>query len=218
MARIIAVTTAALCLAATPASAAPAEEHVRGTVAAVAADTVTVKDANGRSERLRLGDETGVRFLTRADLGAIRAGEFIGTTAVQARDGTLRAVEVHVFPEATRGTGEGHRPWDLKPGSTMTNARVAGVESSAAAQSTMTNAKVSGVAEAGGGKRLTLSFAGGEKTVLVPPGTPVVRVEPADRSAVTVGQHVFAAGTRQPDGTLLAGRIFVGKGGVVPAM
>ncbi|BDG05136.1 hypothetical protein [Anaeromyxobacter oryzae] len=222
MARFGSVAAAAIGLAALATSASAAgqpEEHVRGVIGAVANDTVTVKGADGRAQKLKLGDETRVSFATRADLGAIAKDEFVGTTAVEGSDGSLRAVEVHVFPQAMRGTGEGHRPWDLKPGSTMTNATVASVEGSKTAPpSTMTNATVSDVAGAAGGKTLTLSYAGGEKKVLVPPGTPVVRIEPADRSALAPGQHVFAAGARQPDGTVLVNRIFVGKDGVVPPM
>jgi hypothetical protein len=217
---VLSIAAAAVWLTAITASAASEqEEHVRGVVGAVENDTLTVKAADGRPQKLKLGDKTRVSFATKADLGAIAKNQFVGTTAVEARDGTLRAVEVHVFPEAMRGAGEGHRPWDLKPGSTMTNATVAGVEASKpGAPSTMTNAKVSDVSGAAGGKRLTLSYPGGEKTVLVPPGTPVVRLEPANRSALAEGQHVFAAGSRQPDGTVLVERMVVGKDGVVPPM
>jgi hypothetical protein len=82
----------------------------------------------------------------------------------------------------------------------------------------MTNAKVSDVSGAAGGKKLSLAYPGGEKTVLVPPGTPVVRLELADRSAIAAGQNVFAAGARQPDGSVLVERMVVGKDGVVPPM
>jgi len=201
---------------ATPASA---EEHVRGVVRTVGNGELTVSGPAGQPQKLKLGDKARVSLATRADLGAVAKDAFVGTTAVEAKDGSLRAVEVHVFPEAMRGAGEGHRPWDLKPGSTMTNATVSGVAAAPpGAPSTMTNATVAGVAHAPGGETLTLSYAGGQKTVVVPPGTPVVRLEPADRSAIAAGQHVFAAGTRQPDGTVLVDRMVVGKDGVVPPM
>jgi len=218
MARYGAVAVALLSVAG-GASAATQEEHVRGTVSGVQGDVVTVKDADGRARDLQLGEKTRVSTASRADLGAISKDAFVGTTAVEAKDGTLRAVEVHVFPEAMRGAGEGHRPWDLEPGSTMTNAKVSGMEAAkGGASSTMTNAKVSDVSGAQGGKKLTLTYAGGEKTVVVPPGTPVVRLEPADRSALAPGAHVFAAGARQPDGTVAVDRMVVGKDGVVPPM
>jgi hypothetical protein len=115
-------------------------------------------------------------------------------------DGTLRAVEVHVFPDSMRGTGEGHRPWDLQPGSTMTNATVAKVD------------------ESGGARKLSLKYKDGEKTVVVPPGTPVVRMEPGDRSRLVPGAHVFVIASRQPDSPLVAERLNVGKDGLVPPM
>lgn len=194
------------------------EEHVRGVVGAVSGDTVTVKGPDGKPQQLKLGEKTRVSLATRADLSALAQDAYVGTTAVEARDGTLRAVEVHVFPEAMRGAGEGHRPWDLKPKSSMTNAKVSGVEGAGGGSSTMTNAKVSGVGGASGGKRLTLTYAGGEKTVLVPPGTPVVRLEPSSREALAPGQHVFAAGARQADGSVAVDRMVAGKDGVVPPM
>lgn len=220
MTRSSSMAVVVVCLAAITASAASEQEaHVRGVLGAVADDTLTVKAADGRPQQLKLGDKARVSVATKADLGAIAKGAYVGTTAFEARDGSLRAFEVHVFPEAMRGAGEGHRPWDLKPGSTMTNAIVAGAEAmKPSAPSTMTNAKVSDVSGTPGGKKLTLSYAGGEKTVLVPPGTPVVRLEPADRAALVVGRHVFAAGARQPDGTVLVERMVVGKDGVVPPM
>jgi hypothetical protein len=221
MTRSIAITAAAVWLTAGAASAAPAsqEEHVRGVVAAVSNDGLTVKSGDGRMQTLKLGEKLRVSFATKADLGAIAKDAYVGTTAVEARDGSLRAVEVHVFPPSMRGAGEGHRPWDLKPGSTMTNATVAGMDAATSGPpSTMTNAKVSDVSGAAGGKKLSLAYPGGEKTVLVPPGTPVVRLELADRSAIAAGQNVFAAGARQPDGSVLVERMVVGKDGVVPPM
>ncbi|HET9595551.1 MAG TPA: hypothetical protein VFP65_08215 [Anaeromyxobacteraceae bacterium] len=199
--------------------AASAEEHVRGVVRSVAGDEVSVSGAGGKPQKLKLQDKTRVSTAARADLKAISKDAFVGTTAVEAKDGTLRAVEVHVFPEAMRGAGEGHRPWDLKPGSTMTNATVSGVGGAASGTgSSMTNATVSGVSHAASGETLTLKYPGGEKTVVVPPGTPVVRLEPADRGALAVGSHVFAAGAKQPDGSVLVDRMVVGKDGVVPPM
>jgi hypothetical protein len=219
MRRIVGIAAAAAGIAALAGAAAPPqEEHVRGTVASVAGDAVTVKAEDGRTVKLKLGDQTKVAALERADPSAVAKGAWIGATTVQAKDGTLRALEVHVFPEAMRGSGAGQHPWDRKPGSTMTNATVSGAEASAGAQSTMTNANVSAASGGAGGTKLTLSLPEGEKTVVVAPGTPVVKLQPADRSAIVQGAHVFAAGPRQPDGTVAVGRIFVGKDGVVPPM
>ena len=113
---------------------------------------------------------------------------------------TLKAQEVLIFPEAMRGVGEGHRAWDLTPDSTMTNATV--------------EATVSDVA----GRVLTLTYKDGRQELLVPPGTPVVTLAPGDASLLKPGNHVFLSATRQPDGSLTASRITVGKDGLVPPM
>jgi hypothetical protein len=145
----------------------------------------------------------------------VHDGAFIGTTAVPQPDGTLRAIEVHVFPDSMRGTGEGHRPWDLRPGSTMTNATVSKMATAEGkSSSTMTNATVAKVA----GRKLMLKYQGGEKTVVVPSNATVVKLEPGDRSQLRTGAHLFAIASRQSDGTLRAERITVGKDGVVPPM
>lgn len=201
-----------------------AQQHVRGDVVALRGDTLEVKSRSGEVMKLKLSDSAKVSMVGKADLGSIGDGAFIGTTAVQQSDGTLRAVEVHVFPDSMRGTGEGHRPWDLQPGSTMTNATVAKVDEtggeaqSGGTGSTMTNATVAKVDDSGGARKLSLKYKGGEKTVVVPPGTPVVQIEPGDRSKLVPGAHVFAIASRQPDGTLVAERLNVGKDGLVPPM
>ena len=116
-------------------------------------------------------------------------------------DGTQTALEVLVFPEAMRGSNEGHYPWDLKPGSMMTNA-------------TITDA----VVESAGGRRMTLKYKDGEKTVVVPADIPIVTFEPGERAMVVPGAHVLIAATKQPDGSLTAARIAIGKNGLVPPM
>jgi len=224
-----AVSLAVLALAAAAAAqqppapgAAPKEEHVRGTVAAVQGDSVTVTTPDGRPQTLRLAERTRVSTAKKADLDAVRKDGYVGVTAVEAPGGVLRALEVHVFPESARGAGEGHRPWDLKPGSTMTNAMVSSAEAAkgkgTSSGSSMTNATVSDVAGAAGGKRLELTYPGGKQTVIVPPGVPIVSLEPADRSAIASGERVFAAGSRQPDGSIAVDRMVVGKNGVKPPM
>ncbi len=203
---------------------APAQQHVRGDIVALHGETLEVTSRSGEALKLKLADNVRVSLVGKADMGSIGDGAFIGTTAVPQSDGTLRAMEVHVFADSMRGTGEGHRPWDLQPGSTMTNATVTKVdESGGKAQSggtgsTMTNATVAKVDKSGGARKLSLKYKDGEKTVVVPAGTPVVKIEPADRSNLVPGAHVFAIVSRQPDGTLLAERLNVGKDGLVPPM
>src|SRR3989440_5389036 len=193
----------------------PAPQHVRGDIIAIDGNTVTVKSRGGETVNLQLADDVRVAVAEKGDLADVRDGAFIGTTAVPQPDGTLRAIEVHVFPEAMRGTGEGHRPWDLRPGSTMTNATVAGADKAGGkSQSTMTNATVAEAA----GRKLTLKYNGGEKTVVVPSDATVVKLEPAERAQMKPGVHLFAIASRQPDGTFRAERLTIGKDGVVPPM
>jgi hypothetical protein len=196
-------------------SGKPAPEHVRGDIVSIDGNTVTVKSRNGETVKLQLADDVRVAVAEKGNLGDVRDGAFIGTTAVPQSDGTLRAIEVHVFPDSMRGTGEGHRPWDLRPGSTMTNATVSGVrEAGGKSPSTMTNATVAKVA----GRKLTLKYNGGEKSVLVPSDAKVVKLEPGDRSQLKAGVHLFAIASRQADGTFRAERLTIGKDGVVPPM
>ncbi|HET7752389.1 MAG TPA: hypothetical protein VFK85_00650 [Anaeromyxobacteraceae bacterium] len=218
MSRSIAAVAAALTFGGVAvAQQPPAEEHVRGDVASVSGDSVEVKTRSGETAKFSLTDKTKVSVATKADLGRIDKNAYIGTTAVPQPDGSLRAVEIHIFAEPMRGSGEGHRPWDLQAGSTMTNATVSGMDKSGGSQSTMTNATVKDVAKGGGGMKLALRYKDGEKTVVVPAGIPVVQLEPADRSRLTPGAHVFAAVKRGEDGARVADRIFVGKD-VVPPM
>lgn len=197
---------------------AAASEHVRGDVTAVQADTVTVKTPAGGSVAVALPKEVPVAQVEKAGLDAIRDGTFVGMITVPERNGSLRAVEVHVFPESMRGTGEGSQPWDLRPGSNMTNATVASTSSGPGGSGTMTNATVGNVGAAGTGRTVELKAGGESKKVVVPPGAAVVKLEPADRSALKPGAHVFAIATRRRDGSLSAERIFVGEGNVRPPM
>jgi hypothetical protein len=118
---------------------------------------------------------------------------------VKQPDGTLKALEIQVFPESMRGIGEGHRPWDLVEGSTMTNGTV-------------------GELKVSNGRLLTLSYKGGEQTVYVPNDAPVITYEKASRTDLTKGAHIIAFVTHQPEAALTATRIGVGKDGLIPPM
>jgi hypothetical protein len=190
-----------------------------GDVVTLDGPNLQIKASDGQALTVKVGDSTRLSARSGTDASKITAGAFIGTTAVAQSDGTLSAVEVHIFPESMRGTGEGHRPMDGEPGSTMTNATIASVGShDATAGKTMTNATVAGVSGAPGGRRVTLTYKGGEKTVVVPENVPVVMVEPADRSLLAPGAHVIVYGATQADGTLAAERVTVGKNGFVPPL
>ena len=176
---------------------------IRGKIAAMEKGALKVTTKSGEV-MVKFGDKTRITGVESAKLGDIGSGKFVGTTAVKQSDGTLKALEVHIFPEAARGTGEGHRPWDLQPGSTMTNANVENVEN-------VTVEKVQG-------ELLTLQYKGGKQKVFVPPGTPVVKNVAGDRSMLKPGAGVFIPSVRSADGTLTATRITVGIGGTMPPM
>lgn len=202
-------------------AAAPTPQNVRGDIVALTGNDLKVKSRSGETIAAKLADNASVGVVAKADPARAGNGAYVGSAAVPQPDGTLRAIEVHVLPESWRGKGEGHRPWDLQPGSTMTSATVGESKTTGAKSqppSTMTNATVADASQAGGGRKLVLKYKDGEKTVVVPPDAPVVTVEASDRSQLVPGAHVVAVGSRQPDGTLLAQRVYVGKGGVEPPM
>lgn len=222
----LALAGVALSLSSLPAAAQQGkpQQHVRGDVVGVKGNTVDVRTRAGQVVHLNVPDHAAIAEVEEADPSAIADGAFVGTTAVPQPDGTLRAIEVHVFPEAMRGAGEGNRPWDLRPGSSMTNATVSGMsggKQSAAGKGTgssMTNATVAGMKNSGAARTLQLEYQGGKQTVVVPAGIPIVRLSPGDRSLLKPGAHVFAITTQQEDGSLLAERLTVGQGAVVPPM
>jgi len=178
----------------------PAPSRVRGTIAGLDGDVVAVKSRGGEDVKLHMTGDIRIVGITRISLGDIKVGSFIGTTTVPGADGTPSAVEVHVFPEAMRGTGEGSRPYDLKPNSTMTNATVA--------ESVVGN----------DGHTLLIKYKDGEKKVVVSPETPVVTYVPADKSDLKVGAKVIAFMKTLPDGSVETNRISVGRDGLTPPM
>ena len=153
------------------------------------------------NERLTvtLSPDATIVAIIPSSLADIKPGSFIGCAALPQADGTLRALEIHVFPETMRGTGEGHRPFDLQPQSTMTNGTVGTVTGS-------------------NGRTLKVSYQGGEQTIAVAPDTPIVTYEPGTPSLLMPKAQLIAMVSRAPDGTLTATRISVGKNGLVPPM
>jgi hypothetical protein len=193
-------TTVAMTLLATATLAqATAPVRVRGTIAELAGNSLTIKERNGQSEEVTLDEPVTVTTVRRLALEAIKPGSYIGVTARPAADGTLVALEVHAFPEEMRGVGEGNRPWDLEAGSTMTNANV------------------TGVVESGDGSEVTLTYKDGSKTIRIPPTVPVVTFASADRSDLKPGTPVFLI-ARSLDGKLHASRVTAGTSGVAPPM
>jgi hypothetical protein len=178
----------------------PSPSRVRGTVEAVEGDVLAVKSRSGEDVRLQMTSDIRIVGIIRIALADIKVGSFIGTTTVPGPDGSQNAVEVHVFPEAMRGTGEGSRPYDLRPNSTMTNATVA--------DSVVGN----------DGHTLMIKYRGGEKKVVVSPETPVVTYVPADKSDLKPGAKVIAFMKKLPDGSLETSRVSVGRDGLTPPM
>jgi hypothetical protein len=181
------------------AQGSPPTTRLRGTIERADAKSLQVKTADGRVVTLGYAADFTVNEVVPVDPAAIQSGTFVGTTAVPGPDGTLSAVEVHVFPEEARGTGEGHRPWDLQPGSTMTNATVSAIKPGP------------------NDRTMTLRYKDGEKTIRVPNGVPIVTVKPSDRSLMVPGAKVIV--TQQVrDGQAVATRAVVGRNGFAPPM
>ena len=197
----LAAALAALLLAA-PAFAQqpPVPTRARGTIESVDGDVLTVKSRSGEDVKLHMTGDMKVVGIIKISLAEIKVGSFIGATTVPGPDGAQNAVEVHVFPEAMRGTGEGSRPYDLRPNSTMTNATVA--ESVAGND----------------GHTLTVKYKDGEKKVVVGPDTPVVTYVPADKSDLKAGAKVIAFMKQLPDGSFETNRVSVGRDGLTPPM
>lgn len=191
--------TASLSVTAAGLAQTPPQTRIRGVIDTVDAHDMQVITRAGEHVSLKLADNVGVTMIVRIAIDAIKPGSFIGTAAVTQPDGTLKALEIQVFPEAMRGVGEGHRPWDLGPGSTMTNGTVGDLK----------------VAD---GRFLTLTYKGGEQKVFVPESAPIITYEPGTKAALQKGANVIITATRGEDETMTATRIGVGKDGLVPPM
>jgi len=178
----------------------PSPSRVRGTIESVDGDVLSVKPRSGEDVKLHMTNDMRVVGITKISLSDIKVGSFIGTTTVPGPDGMPTAVEVHVFPENMRGTGEGSRPYDLRPNSTMTNATVA--ESVAGND----------------GHTLLVKYKDGEKKVVVTRDTPVVTYVPADKSDLKAGVKVIAFMKKLPDGSFETNLVSVGRDGLTPPM
>src|SRR5271156_1546646 len=178
----------------------PSPSRVRGTIERLDGDVIAVKSRAGEDVKLHMTSDMRVVGIIKISLADIKVGSFIGATTVPGPDGSQNAVEVHVFPEDMRGTGEGSRPYDLRPNSTMTNATVA--ESVAGTD----------------GHTLMVKYKDGEKKVVVAPDTPVVTYVPADKSDLKAGAKVIAFMKKLPDGSFETNRVRVGRDGLTPPM
>ncbi|HEY2137351.1 MAG TPA: hypothetical protein VGH49_15775 [Xanthobacteraceae bacterium] len=199
MRRLLAVSILAAALAATSALAQqPQTMRVRGAIEKLDGNALTVKAADGAVVTLTLTADAQVVGVVKATLADVKEGSFVGSAAMPQPDGSQKALEVHIFAESQRGTGEGHRPFTVP-------------------NSTMTNGTVGDMVTASDGQSLTVKYKGGEKKIVVPPGVPIVRYDVGTRDELKPGAHIVALNVvKKPDGTLEAPRINVGRDGVVP--
>lgn len=173
--------------------------RVRGAITAIEGDLLKVHSNKGEDVKVNLTKDTQVRGVTLAQVSEIKPGSYIGSAAVPQADGTLKALEVHVFPPEMAGTGDGHRAFDLGKDSTMTNGSVGDLVT--------TN-----------GRSITVNYKGGQKTIVIPDDVPIVNLVPGDRSLLKPGVKVVLQAQRADDGALNAMSISAGENGVTPPM
>ena len=198
----LAVSFAALTLAsaALAQSSTNKPERIRGEVVSFSGNTLKVHRRSGDTITIEMKDSTGLNAVKAIQLSDIKAGSYVGAAAMPGPDGKLTAKEVLVFPEAARGTGEGHYAWDL------------------GANSSMTNANVDTVVQGTSGRDLKLSYKGGSNTINVPANVPVVTLIPATRDELTSGKKVFVVATQEQNGAYEGNLVVVEKDGVTPPM
>jgi len=175
--------------------------RIRGTIEAVDGPMLGIKTREGNDVKVKMTDNVTVVGVANIAMSEIKPGSYIGVAAMPEPDGTQKAIEVLIFPEAQRGVAEGFHPWDLRPSSTMTNATVAET-----------------VADSDG-QNIRVKYKDGEKKVVVPPGTPIVTFLPGDKSELKPGAKIIIFGAnKKDDGTLEANRVNVGRDGITPPM
>lgn len=172
---------------------AQAPARVRGTITGLDGDVLSVKSRDGKDLKLHLASNVGVTTAKATTLDELK-GKYVGVTAVQ-KDGKMTALEVHAIPPQAK---PGHFPWDLEPGSTMTNANL------------------DGIASGSGGNEITLNYQGGSQKVVVPPGTPIVAFDPGSRADLKPGEYIWTNARQEADGKIVVERLNVSKDGVKP--
>jgi hypothetical protein len=179
----------------------PPPVRIRGTIESVDGATLTIKSREGTDMKVHMTDNVAVFGVAKTEMSEIKQGSYIGVTAMPEPDGTQKAVAVHIFPENQRGAAEGFRPWDQRPGSTMTNATVAET--------------VKGT----DGQNILVKYKDGEKKVVVPPDTPIVTFLAGEKSELKPGAKIIIFGAvKKDDGMLEANRVNVGRDGITPPM
>lgn len=199
MKHVIAFAAAVLFALVSTLAEAQAPMRIRGTITALEGNVLSVKSRDGRDLKITLADNLRVSATKAITMADIKPGDYVGSAAMKRSDGALVALEVHLFPAALRGViPEGHMPWDLEPGSTMTNATL------------------KAVVQAVGGREMTLEYKDGSQKIVVPEGVPMATTVPGDRSLLVPGAYVFMVAPVAPDGKISASSVQVSKDGVKP--
>jgi uncharacterized protein DUF5666 len=192
---LLALTTSAFAQGAPPTA-------LRGVIESVAPDgaSVTMRTREGEDKTLTLTGETMIARITAASLADIKPGVYVGAGAMPGAGGVLKALEIHIFPESLRGAGDGFHPFDLEPGSSMTNGAI--------------QARVEEV----DGPQIVVAYKGGQQTIALDPATPIVAIQPGGRDDLKAGAAIVARGKATDEGGFAARSIVVGVDGVVPPM
>jgi riboflavin synthase alpha subunit len=172
----------------------PQQVRVRGTLESLDGTTLTVKSRDGTEVKINLADNFTVGAMVKKELSDVAVGSYVGVAAMPQSDGSQKAIAVSIFPESARGAAEGFRPWDARPNSTMTNATVAD--------------SIAG----NDGRTLTVKYKDGEKKIVITPETQITTTVAGEKSELKPGVAVVLFGTRQPDGTITAARVTIGRG------
>jgi hypothetical protein len=191
-----------LCVFATAAAADSPPVHLRGAIQSVTGHSFSMSGGSA-PVAVKVTNETKITSLEAAQVADITPGLFVGTAAIPQPDGTLKALEVHIFPETMRGTGEGYRPFPQVAGGSMTNATISNILGTEGAVTD-------------NGLTLTLKYKDGQQTVVVPKGTPVVLLGQGDAAMLKQGAKVSVTGSKDASGALTATRILVGLDGATP--
>ena len=179
----------------------PPTVRIRGTIEGIDGKTLSIKTREGTDVKVKMTDDIGVIAIAKTSLSEIKPGSYIGVSAMPQPDGSQKAFAIHIFPEKMRGVAEGHRPWDQRPNSTMTNATVAQT--------------VKGVE----GQVIDVKYKDGEKKVMVPADASIVAFADGDKSEIKPGAKVIIFGAKKmDDGSLETNRIGVGRDGIAPPM
>ncbi|MDB5819247.1 MAG: hypothetical protein JWQ11_2887 [Rhizobacter sp.] len=178
---------------------APRPVGFRGAITSINGDALVVKTTRGADQAVALDATTRIAGISLAKIEDIKPGSYVGAAGIPQPDGSQKALEVHVFPPAMAGTGDGHRQMDPASENTMTNGSVGDIVAS-------------------NGRTLTLKYKGGEKKIVVPDDVPIVNIEPGDRSLLSVGTKVTVRARKNEDGSFTAIAVNAGKGGITPPM